>query len=85
MLAQIFSPISTNSLTSQHKYSHLKSLICTNSLTQLHKSSHLTPRIFLILSHYFTPKHIKRCFLNILNNNREPYGPLSAQVVAFYF
>ena len=60
-LAQISSPISTNFLTYQHKFPHLKTPVCTNFLTYQHKSSHLTPRIFLILSHFLTPKHIKRC------------------------
>jgi flagella basal body P-ring formation protein FlgA len=76
VLAQIFSPFSTNSLTFQHKSSHLKTAICTNLLTFQHKSSHLTHISALILSHNFDPKPFKRCLLNILNNNREPDGPL---------
>ena len=63
---------------------HLKTGDSPQTYTRRPTNIHLSPRIILILSHYFDPKPFKRCFLNILNNNREPTGP-RRRLLIFYF
>lgn len=64
---------------------HLKTGDSPQTYTRRPTNIHLSPRILLILSHYLDPKPFKRCFLNILNNNREPIGPPSSVVDFLFF
>jgi len=70
MLPHILSPFAPYIITFRPISSHLKSDFTPYLLTFRPISSHLTPSRALYLSHFFDPKLIKRCLLNVLNNNR---------------